>query len=169
MFFPALVRPISALLVAFAVAPLSAQDYEWGKKMFDRQDVKFGSVAKNADVVFKFNVKNIYKEDILITSLSTSCGCISWQERDRLPIRITSGQTQQITIRLDTARHQGDKHVTAFASLSEPTRGSKAQLSIRWQASRTLANKPSREGPPKRLPLKFSKSSSCSAGFSASN
>ena len=130
MFFPALVRPCSALLFVLAVAPLSAQDYDWGRKMFDRHDVKFGSVAKNADVVFKFNIKNIYKEDILITSLSTSCGCISWQERDRLPIRITSGQTQQLTIRLDTARHQGDKHVTAFVSFQEPTRGSTAQLSI---------------------------------------
>ena len=130
MFSPALIRPLSALLLILPVAPLSAQDYDWGKKMFDRRDVKFGSVAKNSDVVFKFNVKNIYKEEILITSLSTSCGCISWQERDRTPIRIASGQTQELSIRLDTVRHQGDKHVTAFVSLSEPTRGSAAQVSI---------------------------------------
>ena len=90
--------------------------------------MKFGSVAKNADVTFKFTVKNIYKEDIHITSLSTSCGCISWQEK--LPIVITSGQSQELTIRLDTVRHSGDKHVTASASLSEPTRGSTAQISI---------------------------------------
>lgn len=130
MFFPAPLRPISALMFVLAVAPLSAQDYDWGRKMLDRKDVRFGSVAKNADVVFKFNVKNIYKEDILISSLSTSCGCISWQDQARLPIRITSGNTEQVTIRLDTVRHQGDKNVTAFMTLTEPTRGLTSQLSF---------------------------------------
>ncbi len=130
MFFPAMVRPFCALIMLVSVAPLSAQDYDWGKKMFDKREVKFGSVAKNADIVFKFNLKNIYKEDIRVTSLSTSCGCISWQERDKTPITIVSGQTVELSIRLDTARHQGDKHVTAFVSLLEPTRGSTAQVSI---------------------------------------
>ena len=130
MFSPALVRPLSALLLVISTSALSAQDYDWGKKMFDRTEVRFGSVGKNADVVFKFNVKNIFKEDILISSLSTSCGCISWQERDRTPIRITSGQTVELSIRLDTVRHQGDKNVTAFVQLSEPTRGSTASVSI---------------------------------------
>jgi hypothetical protein len=128
MFFPAAIRPFCALIVVLSVAPVSAQDLDWGKKMFDKREVKFGSVARNADVVFKFNVKNIYKEDIRITNLSTSCGCISWQEKT--PITLTSGQTQELTIRLDTVRHQGDKHVTAFVSLLEPTRGSTASLSI---------------------------------------
>jgi len=90
--------------------------------------VKFGSVAKNADVVFKFKVTNIFKEDIKISSLSTSCGCISWQEK--APLVLTSGQSTDLTIRLDTVRHQGDKHVTAFVNLVEPSRGSTANLSI---------------------------------------
>jgi hypothetical protein len=128
MLSPAFVRPLSAFLVVLSVAPLSAQDYDWGKKMFDKHEINFGSVAKNADVVFKFQVKNIYKEAIQISSVSTSCGCISWQERT--PITIATGQTQELTIRLDTIRHQGDKHVTAFVSLLEPTRGSSAQVSI---------------------------------------
>jgi hypothetical protein len=128
MFFPPAVRSVCALIVAFSVAPLSAQDLDWGRKMFDRHDVKFGSVAKNADVVFKFNVKNIYKEDIRITGVSTSCGCISWQ--DKMPITLVSGQTQELTLRLDTVRFNGDRHATAFVSLLEPTRGSAATVSI---------------------------------------
>lgn len=128
MFCRVAVRPFSVAFVMMCVCPLYAQDQEWGKKMFDRHDVKFGSVAKNADVVFKFRVKNIYKEAIQITSLTTSCGCISWQ--DKTPITLTTGQTHELAIRLDTVRHSGDKHVTAFASLLEPTRGSTAQVSI---------------------------------------
>jgi len=128
MFFPAVLRPLCVAVAVFSVAPLSAQDLDWGRKMFDKNEVKFGSVAKNADVVFKFKVKNIYKEEIQVTSLSTSCGCISWQEKPT--ISIPSGQTTELTIRLDTIRHYGNKHVTAFVSLLEPTRGSTASLSI---------------------------------------
>jgi hypothetical protein len=118
-------------MVLFAVAtvvPASAQDSEWGRKMLDRREVKFGSVAKNSDVTFKFNLKNIYKEDIKVTSLTTSCGCISWQ--DAVPLTLKTGESKELTIRLDTVRHQGDKHVTAFMQLLEPTRGSTASVSI---------------------------------------
>ena len=128
MFFSAAIRPLCALFVILAVAPLSAQDLDWGKKMFDKREVKFGSVAKNADVTFKFTLKNVYKEAIQVSNLSTSCGCISWQEK--LPLTIPTGESQELTLRLDTVRHQGDKHVTAFVSLLEPTRGSTAQISI---------------------------------------
>lgn len=128
MFSPSALGPLCTLVVAIAAAPLSAQDLDWGKKMFDRHDVRFGSVAKNADVVFKFRVKNVFKEEIKISNLSTSCGCISWQEK--APLSIPSGQTQELSIRLDTVRHSGDKHVTAFVNLVEPTRGATASLSI---------------------------------------
>ena len=128
MFSPAAVRRLSALALLFAAFPASAQDPDWGRKMLDKRDVNFGSVAKNADVVFKIQVKNIYKEAIQVTSLTTSCGCISWQ--DRAPITLASGQSQELSIRLDTVRHQGEKHVIAYMSLLEPTRGSSTQVSI---------------------------------------
>ena len=130
MVFSAAIRPFCVLVALLSVTPLSAQgqNQTWGSKMFDKQNIKFGSVAKNADVTFKFTVKNIYQEAIQVSSLSTSCGCISWQEK--APITIPTGQSQELTIRLDTVRHQGDKRVTAFVSLLEPTRGSTAQVSI---------------------------------------
>lgn len=129
MFSPAMLRPLTtAVLVTLTSAPLFAQDQEWGRKMFDRTEVNFGSVVKNADTVFKFKVKNIYKETIQISNLWTSCGCISWQ--DRAPVSIPTGETREFAIRLDTVRHSGDKRVYAYASLLEPTRGSTAQVTI---------------------------------------
>ena len=130
MFFPTAIRSACLLIAFLSIAPLSvhAQNQDWGKKMFDKTEINFGSVAKNADVTFKFTVKNIFQETIQVSSLSTSCGCISWQ--DKTPLSIPSGQSQELTIRLDTVRHQGDKRVTAFVSLLEPSRGSTSQLSI---------------------------------------
>ena len=124
------IRSGCVVFAFLSIAPisLSAQDLNWGSKMFDKTNINFGSVAKNADVTFKFTVKNIFKEAIQVSSLSTSCGCISWQEKT--PITLASGESRELTIRLDTVRHQGDKRVTAFASLLEPTRGSTSQVSI---------------------------------------
>src|SRR5688572_14586022 len=91
-------RPLCALLlVALAVAPASAQDPEWGAKMLDRTDMKFGSVAKGADAAVRVLVKNVYKEDISITSLTTGCGCVSWDEKN-LPIVVPSGKSQYLTL-----------------------------------------------------------------------
>ncbi|HEY0980480.1 DUF1573 domain-containing protein [Schlesneria sp.] len=126
--FLCVVRTACLLSAFLAVSPLSAQDQNWGRKMFDKTEIKFGSVAKNSDVTFKITLTNIFKEAIQVSSVSTSCGCISWQ--DKTPITIPSGERQELTIRLDTIRHQGNKHVRAFVSLLEPTRGSTSQVTI---------------------------------------
>jgi len=126
------VRSVSQLLVplvvvALSAAPVAAQ--EWGNKMFDRTEIKFGSVARLADTTFKIKVRNPYVEEIQITNLSTSCGCISWTDK-QFPISIPSKGERELTIRLDTIGHSGDKRVRAYASLLEPGKGLTAQVTI---------------------------------------
>jgi Protein of unknown function (DUF1573) len=75
MHFSATIRSFCVLFGFFTLTPLLAQDQDWGKKMLDKREVKFGSVAKNAEVTFKFTLKNIYQESIQVSGLSTSCGC----------------------------------------------------------------------------------------------
>lgn len=118
---------IPLVVVACSAAPVVAQD--WGAKMFDRQEVKFGSVPRYAETTFKFKVTNPFVEEIQITNLSTSCGCISWTDK-QLPITIKSKEMRELTIRLDTVGHQGDKRVRAYVSMVEPTRGSASSLTI---------------------------------------
>jgi hypothetical protein len=112
--------------VTLSATRLAAQD--WGDKMFDGLQIKFGNVARLADTTFNIRVKNPYAEEIRITSLTTSCGCISWT--DQLPISIPSLADRQLTIRLDTVRHVGDKHVKAFVTLSEPIKGLTANVTL---------------------------------------
>lgn len=119
---------IPLVVVAWTSIPALAQ--EWGDKMFDKLEIRFGSVARLADTTFKIKVKNPYVEEIQITSLTTSCGCISWLDSTKLPISIPSKQERELTIRLDTVRHSGDKRVTAFATVYEPGRGLTDSVSI---------------------------------------
>jgi hypothetical protein len=43
--------------------------------MFSETKHDFGTVARGADTVFKFPAKNIYKQDIELVSVRSSCGC----------------------------------------------------------------------------------------------
>ena len=45
--------------------------------MFAEKEHDFGTVARGADTVYKFPVKNIYKQDIELVSVRSSCGCTS--------------------------------------------------------------------------------------------
>ncbi len=124
-----LLRPLQlfALFVAaLTTAPVFAQD--WGDKMLDRTEIKFGTVARLADTTFKLKVTNRYKDPIQITSLGVSCGCISWV--DRAPITLASREERELTLRLDTVRFTGDRNVRATVSFFEPAHGYSDSVTI---------------------------------------
>lgn len=68
-------RQTIAALTLLVVAAGSASGQDWARKMFDVKDHDFGVVARGSDTVFKFPVKNIYKEDVVLGSVRSSCGC----------------------------------------------------------------------------------------------
>ncbi len=49
----------------------------WVTKMFSETKHDFGTVAHGADTVYKFKAKNIYKQDVELLSVRSSCGCTS--------------------------------------------------------------------------------------------
>ena len=114
------------IVAALTTAPVVAQ--EWGDKMFDRTEVKFGTVARLSDTTFKLKVRNLYTDPIQITSLGVSCGCISWI--DQAPITLASKEERELTLRLDTVRYTGDRNVRATVSLFEPAHGYSDSVTI---------------------------------------
>lgn len=65
-------------LATMAVASLIANTCfaeAWVTKMFADTKHDFGTVARGADTVYKFQAKNIYKQDIELLSVRSSCGC----------------------------------------------------------------------------------------------
>lgn len=114
------------IVAALTTSPVVAQ--MWGDKMFDRTEVKFGTVARLADTTFKLKVTNLYTDPIQITSLGVSCGCISWV--DQAPITLASKEVRELTLRLDTVRFTGDRNVRATVSLYEPAHGYSDSVTI---------------------------------------
>lgn len=126
--------PIASFFLAMAVViggagggnAFAQGDPLWGQKMFEVTDINFGSVAKGADAAVQVKVRNVYKEDIQVTNLSTGCGCVSWDDlkstslQSPLPIIIPSGQQRILTLRLDTVRYDGERKSKASISLLDP-------------------------------------------------
>lgn len=69
-----LVLAITPLAFLLAISS-QASSQEWARKMFETTDHDFEVVARGSDTVFKFPVNNIYKEEVVLGSVRSSCGC----------------------------------------------------------------------------------------------
>ncbi len=106
-----------------AVQPALAQDVvvadpnDWAKAMFDSTSHDFGVVARGAEVTHKFRIKNLYKEDVQVSNVTTSCGCTAPQF-DQTPIK--TGEETYVTITMDTNRFQHQKNSTVTVTFGQP-------------------------------------------------
>lgn len=62
-------------LAALAAAPSAAWGQEWARKMFQVTKHEFGTVALGSKTEYIFEFQNIYKEDVHVASVRTSCNC----------------------------------------------------------------------------------------------
>lgn len=119
-----LVSPIAAALVLAALAgTASAQD--WARKMFDTKDHDFGVVARGSDTVFKFPVKNLYKEDVVLSSVRSSCGCTTASLED--PVIKTHG-FGYVVAKFNTRTFTGVHSATLTVQIAKPY---SAQVQVR--------------------------------------
>lgn len=120
-------RLCGAVLVWTAATMASAQDLNWAQKMFDRQSIDFGVVARGAVCSTRLTIRNIYQETIQITNVSTSCGCSAAKPSAN---QVLSGQEAYIEVSMDTQRFMRKKDSAALITLVEPTKGLRAEVRI---------------------------------------
>ena len=93
---------VAVVVALLAVRQASAQN--WVSKMFAEKDHDFGTVARGADTVFKFPVKNIYKQDIELVSVRSSCGCTSPSLEHKM---LKTGETGYVVAKFNTRTFDG--------------------------------------------------------------
>src|SRR4029078_5786443 len=69
------VRVFAAAAILIATSASSCFAEAWATKLFAEKKHDFGTVARGSDTQFKFAAKNIYKQDIELLSVRSSCGC----------------------------------------------------------------------------------------------
>lgn len=106
---------LALLLLVWAVSPLPAQ--QWAQKMFQTTSHDFGSVARGGKAEFEFVLKNIYREDVHITGVRSSCGCTT--PRISKPTLGTHEQGAVIA-RYNSDVFTGHKAATITVTLDKP-------------------------------------------------
>ena len=104
---------VLALLSALCAAE-RASAQEWVSKMFAEKEHDFGMVARGADTVYKFPVKNIYKQEVELLSVRSSCGCTSPSLENR---ELKTGDVGYVVASFNTRTFDGVHSATLTVSV----------------------------------------------------
>jgi len=107
------------LVISFALLLVTspATGKEWARKMFEERNHDFGVVARGAKAEFEFVVQNIYKEEVHIASVRSSCGCTT-----PTIIKPTLGTWEKGAIRakFNSRTFLGQKSATITVTIDKP-------------------------------------------------
>jgi hypothetical protein len=130
-------RSLLTLLLMFAALPAAADD--WAKKMFTETNHDFRTVGRGAKAEYHFQFSNLYKEDVRIASVRTSCGCTTPTVTKNL---LKSRETAAVVAKLNTDSHIGDKSAVLTVVFDKPFY-SEVQLHVRGHIRTDVSFSPS--------------------------
>jgi len=108
----------AAGMVAMAFVPLnSAVAQEWATKMFSSTSHNFGTVAKGSKTEFRFVFRNIYKEELHVVGVRTSCGCTSPEVTVR---DLKTHETGEVVAKFNTRTFLGQHGATLTVTFDKP-------------------------------------------------
>jgi hypothetical protein len=113
---------VGILSLGLVLVASQATGQEWAEKMFSTMEHDFGTVARGADTVFKFEVTNLYKQDMVLTNVRSSCGCTSPSIEGGTPRTIKTHEKAYIVAKFNTRTppHLGRNAATLTVSLGAP-------------------------------------------------
>ena len=103
------------VLAAMLSTPASAQ--QWAEKMFNTLDHDFGTVARGAETVYRFEITNLYKQPMQITGVSSSCGCTTPTIENGT---FDTYEKAYIVAKFNTHTHVGRKGATLTVRFAAP-------------------------------------------------
>jgi hypothetical protein len=103
------------MLAGLISTPATAQ--EWAEKMFQKLDHDFGTVARGAETVYRFEITNLYKQPMTITGVSSSCGCTSPSIENKT---FKTYEKAYLVAKFNTHTHIGRKGATLTVRFAPP-------------------------------------------------
>lgn len=85
--------------------------------MFNKLRHDFGTVARGADVEYRFEVQNIYEETVHIASVRTSCGCTSPSLENQT---LETWEKGYVVARFNTRTFRGQHGATLTVTIDKP-------------------------------------------------
>ncbi len=106
---------LSILLLMLLASTVSAQT--WAEKMFKERVHNFGDVARGAKAEFRYELTNLYEEDVHIVGVTSTCGCTSPRIEQNT---LKTHETAAIVAKINTDRFQGKKGATLTVTFDKP-------------------------------------------------
>lgn len=100
-----------------ACVPAEGVGQEWARKMFAETTYNFGTVARGSKTEHRFTFRNIYKEDIHISGVRTSCGCTSPVVTKDL---LKTHETAEVVATFNTRTFLGQHGATLTVTIDQP-------------------------------------------------
>jgi hypothetical protein len=97
--------------------PCRVQAEEWAQKMFAETTYNFGTVARGSKTEHRFKFRNIYKEDIHVSGVRTSCGCTQPVVTKDL---LKSHETSEVIATFNTTTFLGQHGATLTVMFDQP-------------------------------------------------
>jgi hypothetical protein len=107
----------TGLALAWALTCSAAFGQQWAENMFSERSFDFGAVARAAKVEHRFVLKNLYKEDVHIVGVRTSCGCT---QPSILKDTLKSHEEGAIIAAFNTRAFTGQRGATVTVTIDRP-------------------------------------------------
>ena len=120
-----MIRCLTIASLLLVCSPLAAQD--WARKMFEEREHNFGIVARGSKAEHAFVFKNLYKEDIHIAGVRSSCGCTTPKVTKRT---LKTHDTSSVIAVYNTRSFLGKKSATITVTIDKPFYA-EVQLTVR--------------------------------------
>jgi Protein of unknown function (DUF1573) len=108
------IRVLAAAAIVIATTASSCFAEAWATKLFSETKHDFGTVARGSDTSYKFAAKNIYKQDIELLSVRSSCGCTTPTVEKKV---IKTGEVGYVTATFNTRTFTGIHGATLTVSV----------------------------------------------------
>jgi len=112
--------------VLFCLVTHAAMAQEWATKLFQESSHDFGTVARAAKSEYVFEMQNIFKEDIHISGVRASCGCVT---PSVVKPTLASWEKGGILVVFNTRAFLGPRKATITVTIDRPYYA-EVQLSI---------------------------------------
>ncbi len=129
---------VAAVLSLAALCPQSAHAQTWAEKMFDKLDHNFQDLARGAKAEYRFTITNRYKDDVHITSVSSSCGCTAPRVTKHT---LKSRESTELIAVFDTVKFKGAHNATVTVTFDRP-QYAEVRLKIDGYVRRDVVFKP---------------------------
>lgn len=113
--------PVVGLLaiVMLACHASAAWGQEWARKMFPVARHDFGTVARGAKTEFEFKLTNLYRDDVHIAGVRSTCGCTTPFVKDGRDT-LKSRESGAIVAHVNTDKFLGSRGATITVTIDRP-------------------------------------------------